>query len=62
MIYNALLRPDEICQDKNNKKRFIAKKIYIVNIDIMKINVEDFVPLRKMKELSIDKVKMMVRA
>ncbi len=34
----------------------------IVNIDIMKINIEDFVPLRKMKELSIDRVKMMARA
>lgn len=28
MIYNALLRPDEIGQDKNNEKRFVAKKIY----------------------------------
>ncbi len=34
----------------------------IVNIDIMKINIEDFVPLRKIKELSIDKVKIMARA
>ena len=34
----------------------------IVNIDIMKINIEDFVPLRKIKELSIEKVKIMARA
>lgn len=33
----------------------------IVNIDIMKINLEDFVPLRKMKELSISKDKLMAR-
>ncbi|GEM_PF-5226720 len=28
MIYNALLRPDVIDQDKTDEKRFVAKKIY----------------------------------